>query len=49
MTGSVDPFRVHVDDAVLDDLRDRLSRTRFPGEIAGSGWQYGAAIDEISH
>jgi len=44
---SVEPFRVDVDDAVLDDLRDRLTRTRLPDPIAGTGWEYGAAIDEI--
>jgi len=43
----VEPFRVEVADAVLDDLRDRLDRTRFPDPIAGTGWEYGAAIDEI--
>jgi pimeloyl-ACP methyl ester carboxylesterase len=42
-----EPFRVHIDDAVLDDLRDRLHRTRFPVEIAGSGWDYGASISEL--
>jgi pimeloyl-ACP methyl ester carboxylesterase len=31
------PFSQHV----VDDLRGRLSRTRWPDEIAGSGWQYG--------
>jgi len=31
------PFSQHV----IDDLRDRLSRTRWPDEIPGSGWQYG--------
>jgi epoxide hydrolase len=44
---SVEPYRIDVDDAVLDDLRDRLDRTRFPEEIPGSGWEYGVAIDEL--
>src|SRR4051794_2102905 len=35
------PFRVEVPDAVLDDLRDRLSRTRWPDQIPNSGWDYG--------
>jgi pimeloyl-ACP methyl ester carboxylesterase len=42
-----EPFRVHVDDAVLDDLRNRLARTRLPDEIPRSGWQYGASISEV--
>jgi pimeloyl-ACP methyl ester carboxylesterase len=44
---AVERFRVHVDDAVLDDLRRRLELTRFPDAIAGTGWDYGASIDEI--
>jgi pimeloyl-ACP methyl ester carboxylesterase len=44
---NIEPFRVHVDDVVLADLRDRLGRTRFPDPIPGTGWEYGAAIDEV--
>jgi pimeloyl-ACP methyl ester carboxylesterase len=43
----VEPFRVAVDDAVLDDLRARLERARFADPVAGTGWEYGAEIDEI--
>lgn len=39
------PFRLHVDDEVLFDLHDRLGRTRWPDEIAGSGWRYGTNLD----
>jgi epoxide hydrolase len=35
------PFKIRVPDAVLADLKQRLARTRFPGEIAGSNWDYG--------
>jgi pimeloyl-ACP methyl ester carboxylesterase len=38
------PFAVHVPDAVLTDLHDRLSRTRWPDEIPDSGWQYGTSL-----
>ena len=38
------PFRVEVPDAVLDDLRDRLARTRWPDQIPGSGWDYGTDL-----
>jgi epoxide hydrolase len=41
---AVVPFTIHVDDAVLADLKQRLARTRFPGEIPGSGWDYGANL-----
>ncbi|MBW3576942.1 MAG: epoxide hydrolase N-terminal domain-containing protein [Actinobacteria bacterium] len=29
---------------MLDDLRDRLVRTRWPDEISGSGWEYGSSL-----
>lgn len=41
------PFEVHVDDAVLADLRERLLDTRWPGGIDGAGWHYGAPQDEV--
>ena len=41
MTEPIEPFEIHVDDAVLDDLRDRLARTRFAPDLDGAGWEYG--------
>jgi microsomal epoxide hydrolase len=38
------PFRVEVPEAVFDDLRDRLARTRWPDQIPGSGWGYGTDL-----
>jgi microsomal epoxide hydrolase len=38
------PFTVDVPEAVLDDLRSRLERTRFPNEIAGVGWEQGTEL-----
>ncbi len=35
---AVKPFRINVSEAVLADLRERLERTRFPGDVADSGW-----------
>ena len=37
-------YCLHVRDEVLDDLRERLSRTRWPDEIPESGWQYGSSL-----
>jgi pimeloyl-ACP methyl ester carboxylesterase len=37
----VRPFTIHVDDATLADLRERLARTRFPDELPGVGWELG--------
>jgi pimeloyl-ACP methyl ester carboxylesterase len=41
---SVEPFRVRVDEAVLDDLKQRLHRTRWPDEVAGAEWARGAPM-----
>ncbi len=41
MSDAPQPFQIQVPDEVLDDLRERLSRTRFPDQIEGSGWGYG--------
>ena len=40
----IEPFRIAVSDATLADLRERLARTRFPDEIADSGWTYGTNL-----
>ena len=38
------PFKIAVPESVLTDLKDRLARTRFPGEIEGAGWDYGTNL-----
>ena len=38
-------FQLDVDDETLDDLRQRLTRTRWPDEVPGSGWLYGSDPD----
>lgn len=40
----ITPFSVNVPQQVLDDLKSRLSLTRWPDEIAGTEWQYGTAL-----
>ncbi|AOR36264.1 epoxide hydrolase [Streptomyces fodineus] len=37
----IEPFRLSVPQRDLDDLYDRLDRTRWPAELPGSGWEYG--------
>jgi epoxide hydrolase len=44
MGDRVEPFTVRVDDADLEDLRQRLARTRFPEPIAGTGWDAGMPV-----
>ncbi len=41
---TIEPFRIDISDAVLDDLRERLRRTRWPGEIEEAGWDYGTPL-----
>jgi len=41
------PFTIAVPEHVLQDLRERLGRTRFPGPIADSGWDYGTDLGYI--
>jgi pimeloyl-ACP methyl ester carboxylesterase len=39
-----EPFTVHVTQTLLDDLAQRLARTRWPDAIEGSGWEYGSNL-----
>jgi pimeloyl-ACP methyl ester carboxylesterase len=43
VTGMADSqvFRFEVSAAQIADLRERLQRTRWPDQLAGSGWSYG--------
>ena len=41
------PFKVEVPEATLEDLRERLARTRWPDEIPDSSWEYGANLAYI--
>jgi microsomal epoxide hydrolase len=43
----IDRFDVHVEDAILEDLHDRLARTRLPDQIQGTSWEYGIPIDYL--
>ena len=38
------PFTLHVSDAVLDDLRARLERVRWPDEPPDAGWRFGTSL-----
>jgi microsomal epoxide hydrolase len=44
---TVQPFTIKVAQPVLDDLQDRLARTRWPVPIDGVGWDYGMDIDVL--
>src|SRR4030095_186769 len=47
MSEPIERFEIRVDDAVLEDLRGRLARTRFPDQIDRTGWEYGVPIDYL--
>jgi len=38
---SIQPFRIDIPQAELDDLRERLGRTRWPASLPGDGWDTG--------
>ncbi|OZM79304.1 epoxide hydrolase family protein [Pseudonocardia sp. MH-G8] len=40
----ITPFRIDVPRTALDDLRDRLARTRWPRELPGVGWERGTPV-----
>jgi pimeloyl-ACP methyl ester carboxylesterase len=36
-----EPFEVHIPDEDLEDLHDRLARTRWPTDVGNADWRYG--------
>ena len=44
MAAAATPFRLHVPESALDDLRERLARTRFPDQAPGAPWAYGTDV-----
>ena len=47
-SGMAEPYKIHVSDETLRDLKERLRRTRFPDQIAGTrlGLRHGHAVPE---
>jgi Epoxide hydrolase N terminus len=41
------PWSLHVDEEVLEDLRERIRRTRWSDSVAGAGWSHGTSIDYL--
>ena len=44
MAATPEAFTIHVPDAALHDLQQRLALTRWPDQIPASGWQYGTDL-----
>ncbi len=40
-------FKCKISQPVVDDLKFRISQTRWTDEIKGSGWQFGANLSYI--
>jgi pimeloyl-ACP methyl ester carboxylesterase len=43
----MNPFRIDIPQAQLDDLHARLDLTRWPDELPGVGWSYGVPLDYL--
>ncbi len=41
---SIQPFKINIPQATLDDLRERLAHTRWPDEVEEAGWDYGTSL-----
>ena len=46
-TEPITAFRLAIPDAQLDDLHDRLRRTRFPAPLPGDGWDTGVPVSYL--
>ncbi|MGW7382370.1 epoxide hydrolase family protein [Streptomyces sp. NPDC054794] len=44
---SIRPFRIAIPQTDLDDLHDRLDRTRWPDQLPGTAWAYGVPADYL--
>jgi len=44
---TIQPFRAHVAHRVLIDLRRRLGQTKWPDQLPGTTWEYGAYIAKV--
>jgi pimeloyl-ACP methyl ester carboxylesterase len=48
LTGAkIRPFRIDIPQTAIDDLNDRLARTRWPSELADIGWSRGVSVDYL--
>jgi pimeloyl-ACP methyl ester carboxylesterase len=47
MSERIEPFRIAVPQADLDELHRRLDAARWPDELPGAGWDYGVGSDHL--
>src|ERR1700722_9615056 len=43
----IDPFVIAIPQGEIDDLRERLARTRWPDALPSIGWEYGIPLDYV--
>jgi len=46
MTG-IQPFHIEIPEARLDDLKNRIARTRWPRQLRGAGWSRGVPLQYL--
>jgi pimeloyl-ACP methyl ester carboxylesterase len=44
---AIEPFRIQIPQAQLDDLAARLAATRWPAQLPGTGWERGVPLDYL--
>jgi pimeloyl-ACP methyl ester carboxylesterase len=44
---SIRPYRISIPQADIDDLRDRLARTRWTTDLPGTGWERGVPVSYL--
>ena len=44
MSTTPKPFKLHVSDELLADLKQRLARVRWPDEVPNNHWKYGTDL-----
>src|SRR5690349_9863260 len=47
MSADITPFRIEIPEGDLDDLRDRLRRTRWPDAETVDGWEQGVPLSYV--
>ena len=43
----IQPFTISIPGSLLDDLKLRLSLSRFPDKVDGAEWEYGVPLPDI--
>jgi len=47
MSNEIKPFKIEVPKTTLEDLRERLARTRWPDEVNDENWSYGTDLSYL--